>query len=51
MKAYEEFLSWSDLQQELKKLNVALDASDAQLTRGILKNLVPDYQPNCDSVD
>jgi FlaA1/EpsC-like NDP-sugar epimerase len=51
MKAYEDFLSWSDLQQELKKLNVALDACDAQLTRGILKNLVPGYQPNGDSVD
>jgi FlaA1/EpsC-like NDP-sugar epimerase len=51
MKAYEEFLSWSDLQQELEKLNLALDAGDAQLIRGMLKNLVPSYQPNGEAVD
>jgi FlaA1/EpsC-like NDP-sugar epimerase len=51
MKAHEEFLSWDDLQQELEKLNVALDASDGDLIRGILKKLVPGYQPNGDAVD
>ena len=51
MKAHEEFLSWDDLQQELEKLNVALDACDAQLIRGMLKKLVPGYQPNGDAVD
>jgi FlaA1/EpsC-like NDP-sugar epimerase len=51
MKAHEEFLSWSDLQQELEKLNVALDACDAQLIRGMLKKLVPGYQPNGEVVD
>jgi len=51
MKAHEEFLSWGDLQQELEKLNVALDACDAQLIRGMLKKLVPGYQPNGDAVD
>lgn len=51
MKAYEEFLSWGDLQQELEKLNVALDASDGDLIRGMLKKLVPGYQPNGDAVD
>ena len=51
MKAHEEFLSWSDLQQELEKLNVALDACDAQLIRAMLKKLVPGYQPNGDAVD
>jgi FlaA1/EpsC-like NDP-sugar epimerase len=51
MKAHEEFLAWDELQQELEKLNVALDASDAQLIRGVLKKLVPGYRPNGDAVD
>ncbi len=51
MKAHEDFLSWGDLQQELEKLNVALDACDVQLIRGTLKKLVPGYQPNGEAVD
>jgi FlaA1/EpsC-like NDP-sugar epimerase len=51
MKAHEEFLSWGDLQEELEKLNVALDACDAQLIGGMLKKLVPGYQPNGEAVD
>jgi FlaA1/EpsC-like NDP-sugar epimerase len=51
MKAHEEFLSWSDLQQELEKLNLALDACDGKLIRTMLKKLVPGYQPNGDAVD
>jgi len=51
MKGHEEFLSWGELQQKLEKLNVALDACDAQLIRGMLKKLVPGYQPNGDAVD
>jgi FlaA1/EpsC-like NDP-sugar epimerase len=51
MKAHEEFLSWGDLQEELEKLNVALDACDGKLIRSMLKKLVPGYQPNGDVVD
>jgi FlaA1/EpsC-like NDP-sugar epimerase len=51
MKAHEEFLSWGDLQQELEKLNVALDTSDDKLIRSMLKKLVPGYQPSGDVVD
>jgi FlaA1/EpsC-like NDP-sugar epimerase len=49
MKADEEFLSWDDLQKELEKLNLALDAMDDQLIKEMLKNLVPGYQPNGDT--
>jgi FlaA1/EpsC-like NDP-sugar epimerase len=45
MKAHEEFLSWDDLQKELEKLNLALETSDDQLIRGMLKKLVPGFQP------
>lgn len=50
MKAHEEFLSWDDLQQELEKLNAALDTGDDQFIRHMLKKLVPGYQPNGDSL-
>ena len=51
MKAHEEFLSWAELQIELEKLNLALQACDSQLIRSTLKKLVPGYQPNGDAVD
>lgn len=46
MKAHEEFLPWNDLQQELTKLNLALDAFDTGLIMEILKKLVPGYLPS-----
>ena len=51
MKAYEEFLPWAELQIELEKLNLALQAFDTQLIRSTLKKLVPGYQPNGDRAD
>ena len=48
MKAQEEFLSWGDLQEELKKLNIALDGGDNKLIKGVLKKLVSGYHPNDD---
>jgi FlaA1/EpsC-like NDP-sugar epimerase len=51
MKAQEEFLSWDELQQDLEKLNLALDNSDGQLIKDMLKKLVPGYQPNGDPVN
>jgi FlaA1/EpsC-like NDP-sugar epimerase len=50
MKAHEEFLPWAELQIELEKLNLALQACDAQLIRSTLKKLVSGYQPNGDAV-
>ena len=51
MKAHEEFLPWAELEIELEKLNLALQAFDAELIRSALKRLVPGYQPNGDAVD
>jgi len=51
MKAHEDFLSWDELQQELEKLDLALDSADGQLIRDMLKKLVPGYQPDVDPVD
>jgi FlaA1/EpsC-like NDP-sugar epimerase len=51
MKAHEEFLSWDELQQNLEKLNVALDTCDTELVRDMLKNLVPGYEHNGDTAD
>ena len=46
MKAHEEFLPWDDLQKELERLNLALDAMDDKLIKEMLKKLVPGYHPN-----
>lgn len=46
MKAREEFLPWEKLEKELENLNLALDTSDENLIRGMIKKLVPGYQPN-----
>lgn len=51
MKAHEEFLSWSDLQQELEKLKLALNLGDGKLITSMLKKLVHGYQPNSDALD
>jgi hypothetical protein len=48
MKAHEDFLPWSGLQQELEQLNLALDASDTQHIRAALKKLIPGYLTNDD---
>lgn len=48
MKAHEEFLSWSELQSELERLNLALNAADAGMIKEVLKKLVPGYKSNND---
>ncbi len=49
MKAHEDFLPWDELRQELEKLNLALDSSDSELIREMLKKLVPGYKSNPDA--
>lgn len=51
MKAHEEFLPWALFQIKLSELNQALDANDVPLIRGLLKGLVPGYQPDGEVVD
>jgi FlaA1/EpsC-like NDP-sugar epimerase len=43
MKAHESYLSWDELEQELIKLNHALQSGDMDMIRGALKRLVPGY--------
>lgn len=51
MKAHEEFLSWDELQQELERLNLALEACDGRLIKARLKKLVPGYHSDGDVID
>jgi FlaA1/EpsC-like NDP-sugar epimerase len=51
MKAHEEFLTWSELSSRLTELNVALMSNDVPAIRGLLKLLVPGYQPDGEVVD
>jgi FlaA1/EpsC-like NDP-sugar epimerase len=43
MKAHEDYLPWGNLQQELDKLKVALDAYDEKIVRKIINKLVHGY--------
>ena len=51
MKAHEDFLEWSKLDSKLDTLTVALNTNDVGLTRLLLRQLVPGYQPEGDIVD
>jgi len=51
MKAHEDYLPWGNLQQELDKLKVALDAYDEKIIREIINKLVHGCWPNGHSVD
>ena len=51
MKAHEEFLPWSALQQRLVELMAAVDANDVPHMRALIQQLVPGYQPEGDVVD
>ncbi len=51
MKAHEEFLPWDALHDKLQALSLALELSDVPYIRGLLKELVPGYQPDGEVVD
>jgi len=46
MRASEEFLTWSELQQKLQVLHTQLENADPAVIKRLLKDLVSGYQPN-----
>ena len=51
MKAQEEFLSWAELKEKLKALEVALNVNDVGVIRLMMQQLVTGYTPNNEIVD
>jgi FlaA1/EpsC-like NDP-sugar epimerase len=51
MKAHETFLPWDQLQDRLNALSLAMSVNDVPEIRGILRQLVPGYQPTGEVVD
>jgi FlaA1/EpsC-like NDP-sugar epimerase len=51
MKAHEQFISLSKLQDKLNALSIAMKINDAHQIRILLKDLVGDYQPSQEVVD
>ena len=51
MKAHEQFLSWSKLEQKLNALSIAMSVNDVPVIRGQLQELVSGYQPSGEVVD
>ena len=51
MKAHEQFLSWTELEQKLNALSIAMSVNDVPVIRGMLQELVSGYQPSGEVVD
>jgi FlaA1/EpsC-like NDP-sugar epimerase len=51
MKAQEDFMPWSELEQNLKTLDMLLDTNDVGAIRRLMERLVPGYIPNSNIVD
>jgi FlaA1/EpsC-like NDP-sugar epimerase len=51
MKAQEQFLRWSELEQKLNALSISMSVNDVPVIRGQLQDLVSGYQPSGDVVD
>jgi FlaA1/EpsC-like NDP-sugar epimerase len=51
MKAHEAFIPWNELENKLIILNEAVDANNVPKIRTLLKEMVPEYKPDCDVVD
>ncbi len=51
MKAHEQFIPWGMLESKLNALQAAIGANDVPLIRGMLQQLVTDYQPSGEVVD
>jgi FlaA1/EpsC-like NDP-sugar epimerase len=51
MKAHEEFIPWSELQDKLKALEMALNVNDVGVIRLMMGKLVTGYTPSDEIVD
>jgi FlaA1/EpsC-like NDP-sugar epimerase len=51
MKAHEEFISWSELEDKLKALEMALNVNDVGVIRLMMEKLVTGYTPSDEIVD
>ena len=51
MKAYENFLPWSELEPMITTLRIAAVNGDVMMIRSMLQQLVPEYQPDQNVVD
>ncbi len=51
MKAQEEFVPWSELEDKLKSLEMALHVNDVGVIRLMMQQLVTGYTPNAEIVD
>jgi FlaA1/EpsC-like NDP-sugar epimerase len=51
MKAHEEFIPWSELEDKLKALEMALNVNDVGVTRLMMEKLVTGYTPSDEIVD
>jgi len=51
MKAHEEFIPWSNLQTQLHSLQIAVENGDVEMIRGLLQQLVKEYQPEDEIAD
>jgi FlaA1/EpsC-like NDP-sugar epimerase len=51
MKAHEEFIPWSELEEKLKALEMALNVNDVGIIRLMMEKLVTGYTPSDEIVD
>jgi FlaA1/EpsC-like NDP-sugar epimerase len=51
MKAHEEFIPWSELEDKLKALEMALNVNDVGVIRLMMEKLVTGYTPSDEIVD
>jgi FlaA1/EpsC-like NDP-sugar epimerase len=51
MKAHEEFLPWTQLEDDLRTLEMLLNVNDVGAIRTMMKTLVPGYMPIANIVD
>ena len=51
MKAHEQFVPWSRLEEKLNALAIAIGVNDVPVIRGLLKQVVSGYAPSGDVVD